>query len=181
MNENCDDDYMHDWCMISKRDTVIMIRKMDIVDAAKRLATIAHQNQFRRDGKTPYITHPEAVANAMVTPEEKAIAWLHDILEDTEYTVSHILFFGIPKDIIRDIEALTKTKRITYEEYLANLLNHPRARRVKIADMLHNYNDTPTTYQRIKYSNGISFLRGEISSEQLKANMKLKIEVKISL
>lgn len=158
-----------------------MFRKIDIVDAAKRLATAAHQNQFRGDGKTPYITHPEAVANAVDTPEEKAIAWLHDVLEDTEYTESHILFFGIPEDIIRDIKALTKTKGTPYEEYLANLLNHPRAKRVKIADMIHNYTDTPTTYQRIKYSNGISFLRGEISAEQLKANMKLKIEVKISL
>ncbi len=158
-----------------------MFKKVDIVDAAKRLAFAAHQNQFRGDGKTPYITHPEAVANAVDTPEEKAIAWLHDVLEDTEYTESHILFFGIPEDIVRDIKALTKTKGTPYEEYLANLLNHPRARRVKIADMLHNYNDTPTTYQRIKYSNGISFLRGEISADQLKANMKLKIEVKISL
>lgn len=158
-----------------------MIRKVDIVDAAKRLATIAHQNQFRKDGVTPYITHPEAVANAMNTPEEKAIAWLHDVLEDTEYTESHILFFGIPEDIIRDIKALTKTKGTPYEDYLANILNHPRALRVKLADMIHNYKGSPTTYQRIKYSNGISFLRGEISAEQLKANMKLKIEVKISL
>ena len=158
-----------------------MFRKVDIVDAAKRLATIAHQNQFRKDGVTPYITHPEAVADVMNTPEEKAIAWLHDVLEDTEYTESHILFFGIPEDIVRDIKALTKTKGTPYEEYLTNILNHPRAQRVKIADMIHNYKDTPTAYQRIKYSNGIGFLRGEITVNQLKVNMKLKIEAKVSL
>lgn len=45
----------------------------------------------------------------------------------------------------------------------------------KIADMMHNLNDCPTAKQRIKYHNGIAYLEGKITLEQLQENISKKL------
>jgi (p)ppGpp synthase/HD superfamily hydrolase len=56
------------------------------IHLAKTAATKAHQNQFRKDGKTPYIVHPERVADRVKSFGGNHIgiiaAWLHDVMED---------------------------------------------------------------------------------------------------
>jgi hypothetical protein len=61
-----------------------------VVLLAEQIARKAHVNQFRRDGVTPYITHPEAVVKKLGTESDDvlAVAWLHDVLEDTCVTVT---------------------------------------------------------------------------------------------
>jgi (p)ppGpp synthase/HD superfamily hydrolase len=58
---------------------------MNAVKKVEVIATKAHEGQYRRDGVTPYIEHPKAVA-ARVKGDEKAemVAWLHDVIEDTK-------------------------------------------------------------------------------------------------
>lgn len=61
---------------------------MNCVDELKKLAEKGHQGQFRKDGKTPYVEHPRAVVELLtkwgVTDEVTlAVAWGHDLLEDT--------------------------------------------------------------------------------------------------
>lgn len=60
---------------------------------AREFAYIAHAGQFR-DGGAPYIVHPAQVARiiSQVTRDEDLIAaaWLHDVIEDTEYTYDDI-------------------------------------------------------------------------------------------
>ena len=58
---------------------------MNAVKKVEVIATKAHEGQYRRDGVTPYIEHPKAVA-ARVRGDEKAemVAWLHDVIEDTK-------------------------------------------------------------------------------------------------
>jgi guanosine-3',5'-bis(diphosphate) 3'-pyrophosphohydrolase len=65
-----------------------MEKTLEIVLA---LAEQAHEGQFRRDGKTPYIKHPLAVAQILkdynfTKNTLLAAAFLHDVVEDTEYT-----------------------------------------------------------------------------------------------
>ena len=55
---------------------------------ARTAATKAHQKQFRKDGKTPYIVHPARVADRVKFFGGSHIgiiaAWLHDVMEDCE-------------------------------------------------------------------------------------------------
>lgn len=130
----------------------------DIVRLASRIATEAHQGQFRRDGR-PYICHPEAVASRVAgDPVVEAIAWLHDVLEDTSVTATDLSSSGLPREVVECVELLTKRSDLEYGEYLARIKRDPLARRVKIADMLVNLSDSPNESQIVKYSKGLLLL-----------------------
>lgn len=64
-------------------------RQRQLINRARRFATIAHQGQTRDNGD-PYIIHPEQVARilAQVTndPDIIAAGWLHDVIEDCDVT-----------------------------------------------------------------------------------------------
>ncbi len=128
----------------------------NLPELARHIASAAHEGQYRRDGSTPYIEHPRAVARRVAGDERaEAVAWLHDVLEDTAETSQSLAEKGIPDDVIASVEALTKTDGIEYELYLDGILADPLARRVKIADMLTNLSDQPTSKQIRKYATGL--------------------------
>lgn len=114
--------------------------KKDIVSLAKEIATKAHKGQFRKDGKTPYITHPEAVSRAVVGHHRKAVAWLHDVFEDTKFTRKDLLDKGIPTLVVDDVSVLTRRKWESYYDYLDKIKYSASvsAMAVKIADLEHN-------------------------------------------
>ncbi len=125
---------------------------------AEEVARKAHQAQFRRDRITPYIKHVESVVSRVNTDEEKIVAWLHDVPEDTPTTSKDLLDMGFDKDIIHAVELLTKTEGYDYIEYMRKIKLNKLARTVKIADMRANLADTPTKKQIERYSNGILYL-----------------------
>ena len=130
-----------------------------IVDLAREIATRAHAGQFRRDGVTPYILHPQAVAGRVAgDPTAEAAAWLHDVLEDTAVTAEELLSAGIPATVVEVAQMLTHDETRSYEDYLAGIAAHPVAKKVKIADMLTNLSDTPTDRQIVKYARGLLIL-----------------------
>ena len=130
----------------------------EILKTSEALARKAHDGQFRRDGKTPYIEHPKAVAETVSDDITKSIAWLHDVLEDTKLTMFDLGLQGIPPEVAIPVEVLTKKEGVSYRNYLANVKQNYRARQVKIADMLCNLTDSPTEKQVKKYKEGILFL-----------------------
>ncbi len=81
-----------------------------LIAAAEQIARDAHSGQFRRDGVTPYIVHPESVASRVNTPEEKATAWLHDVLEDTSVSQQDLLNAGIPENVVTAVVTMKKTE-----------------------------------------------------------------------
>ena len=118
--------------------------------AAYELAAEAHKKQRRKSGE-PYIIHPIAVA-AIVAEElelgENPIisAFLHDVVEDTEYTVEDIRErFG--DDVAFLVDTVTKRKKDSYEhskqvdnyrQILESVHYDIRALLIKLADRLHN-------------------------------------------
>jgi (p)ppGpp synthase/HD superfamily hydrolase len=137
------------------------IKPVNMVFKAVNIASEAHKNQFRRDGVTPYILHPKLVATLVDgDPEAKAVAWLHDVLEDTTETETSLLEQGIPETIVDVVVLLTKVDGMDYFEYLKKIKENPLARKVKIADMLANLSDRPTQKQVFKYLAGLQFLFG---------------------
>lgn len=131
----------------------------DLVARCRDLATRAHEKQFRRDGTTPYIRHPEAVALRVAgDPRAEAAAWLHDVLEDTAVTREDMQSEGIPEEVIACVVLLTNKGDIGYERYLAGIKANPTAKKVKVADMLSNLADHPSERQIIKYAKGLLVL-----------------------
>ena len=106
------------------------------VAAARLIARLAHRGQKDKAGKD-YFAHPEAVAAMLDTPEEKAVGYLHDTVEDTEVTAEEIReIFG---DRIADAVALlTHADGVPYMDYVKEIGKDPLARRVKLADLTSN-------------------------------------------
>ena len=130
-----------------------------IAKRAADLARTAHEGQYRRDEVTPYITHPERVAFRVAGDEiAEAVAWLHDVLEDTFLTVEDLRREGMPAEVIDRVVLLTNKGDIGYEQYLRQIKADPVAKKVKIADMLTNLSDRPTERQIIKYAKGFLVL-----------------------
>jgi (p)ppGpp synthase/HD superfamily hydrolase len=139
--------------------TIGMNTQTDLVAMAARIAKKAHDGQYRRDGITPYIKHPENVAKRLHGDQyAEAVGWLHDVLEDTKETSESLRTQGIPDEIIACVVKLTKRDDLNYEDYLAEIRADPLAKKVKIADMLSNLSDSPTNKQIIKYAKGLLVL-----------------------
>lgn len=108
------------------------------VEVAIKLAAVFHSGAVDKLGK-PYILHPLAV---MMSPgiesnTEKAVAVLHDVLEDTALDLD-TLRATMPTVICDAVVALTKTKGEPYGTYLARVAADPLALKIKLADINHN-------------------------------------------
>lgn len=136
------------------------------IEKAYQLAREAHKNQRRRSGE-PYIMHPVAVAKILfdIGMDNECIiaALLHDVVEDTEYTIDYIKkLFG--DDVALLVDGVTKLGQIplsTREEVQAENIRKMfiamnqdvRVIIIKLADRLHNMrtlNHMPTYKQREK-------------------------------
>ena len=131
------------------------------VSLAEKIATEAHAGQFRRTGE-PYIEHPRAVVNRVSgDTDAQVVAWLHDVIEDTEVSAERLRAEGIPQHLVDAVVLVTKTKGQSYEDYLQDIAASPLAKKVKIADMLSNLADNPTDRQIRKYAKGLLRLTEE--------------------
>ena len=119
---------------------------MDKLQLAHDVMKSAHKGQFRKDGITPYSIHPETVVKNLkllgVTDSDVLCAgYLHDVLEDTDYTAEKIQenFGDIVLSIVKE---LTFDDGITDEQYWTECQNmSDDAKRVKVADILTNLGD----------------------------------------
>lgn len=136
-----------------------------IVEKARCVAISAHAGQFRRDGVTPYWTHPEAVANQFDDSTRKAVAWLHDVLEDSEVSVADLWTMDFPPVVIHAVDALTKREGVGYFIYIQQVCANPVARAVKIEDIKHNLASDPKPDRIEQYRQALAIL--ECSSKTL--------------
>ena len=111
---------------------------------AKRIAERAHIEQVDKAGQ-PYISHPEFVANNVAGDEAKAVAWLHDVIEDTLVTFDDLRAEGLTEQIIEAVDALTKRNSESYKTYLERVAANPLAKTVKLADLKHNMDTSRLT------------------------------------
>ena len=111
--------------------------EQSMVDLALSIARKAHEGQLDKAG-VDYIEHPIYVASQVDTEEEKAVALLHDVIEDTDVTVNDLKEAGFSDEVVLAVSVITKKAGEDYEEYLDRVKQNPIALRVKIADMEHN-------------------------------------------
>ena len=109
----------------------------EMTNKAMVLAYEAHQGQYDKSG-LPYVFHPFHLAEQMETEEAVTAALLHDVVEDTDYTLEDLRSMGFPDTVTDALALLTHDPSVPYMEYVARLKNNPIARSVKLADLTHN-------------------------------------------
>ena len=127
-----------------------------MVQRAEAVARKAHEGQFRRDGTTPYIVHPEAVVGRVgEDPTRRAVAWLHDVVEDTDLTLADLEAEGFPPAVLEGVQLMTHDDGTPYRAYVERLRQSDVARAVKRADLLSNLADGPSDRQIVKYAQAL--------------------------
>ncbi len=123
------------------------------------IARKAHKGQMRRDGKTPYIKHVEKVVSLVDDEDLQCVAWLHDVIEDTDYTAQHLSDAGVDQFIVWIVgQILTHRKDMPYLLYIEAIKGSEAAKKVKIADIVANLSDSPTSRQVVKYHRALFIL-----------------------
>ena len=151
----------HDWDILyaSARKRCADEHELEVVRQAFDFANDAHKNIRRRSGE-PYMLHPIAVAQIVVDDiglgyKSIAAALMHDVVEDTDYTVEDLRErFG--DKIASLVDGLTKIKNVldyedkskmgspqsmqaeNFKRILLTLNDDPRVVLIKLADRLHN-------------------------------------------
>ncbi len=142
----------------------------DNIMLALDIAKKAHKGQVDKAGK-PYVLHPLKVAESQKTEETTIVALLHDVVEDSDYTLEQLEASGFSPAVMETVRLMTHDKNVSYEEYIRTISRNEIARAVKIADLTHNLDESrlplPETEQeanerkarREKYLAALSFLQ----------------------
>lgn len=108
------------------------------LDRAIVIAIEAHDGQLDTQNGRPYIEHPFRVMNAGQTLQEKIVGVLHDIIEDTSWTVNQLREEGFSEEIVDAVDAISVRDNEQYDDYLARVEKNSIAVRVKINDLTDN-------------------------------------------
>ena len=107
-----------------------------LTNKALKFAYDAHHGQLDYNG-IPYIFHPLHLAESMEDEISCCAALLHDVVEDTAVTME-ILCREFPPEVTEVVALLTHDDGSDYFTYVRKIKNHPIARKVKLADLAHN-------------------------------------------
>lgn len=104
---------------------------------ALKLCFEAHKEQVDKSG-LPYVFHPLHLAEQMKDEETTVAALLHDVIEDTDYTLNDLREMGFSEPILAALALLTHDDDTPYMDYVLQIKKNPIARAVKLADLTHN-------------------------------------------
>jgi len=107
------------------------------LEEAIRIAVEAHRGQKDRAG-APYVLHPLRTMLRVRTDAERMAAVLHDVVEDTAWTLDDLQARGFPAEVLDAVDALTRRPGEDYDASVERAAAHPVARRVKRADLEDN-------------------------------------------
>lgn len=107
------------------------------LEIAIRVAVNAHCGQVDK-GNEPYILHPLRLMHNVDSLEEKIVAVLHDVVEDSNYEFYDLVNASIPEVCIEALKLLTHDKNVSYMDYIKRISTNPLAKAVKLADLKDN-------------------------------------------
>ena len=111
-----------------------------LTNAAMRIAYKAHHGQLDYNG-IPYIFHPIHLAESMDDEISCCVALLHDTVEDTDVTLEDLKAI-FPAEVTDAVALLTHNEGTDYFDYVRAIKGDPVARKVKLADLAHNSNQS---------------------------------------
>jgi len=110
---------------------------MATLGKAIAIAAQAHQDQYDKAG-APYILHPLRMMQRMSSETEMMAAILHDVVEDTDWTLDKLRQAGFAAEVVQAVECLTHRDHETYDEFIARVRTNAIASKVKLADLEDN-------------------------------------------
>ena len=114
---------------------------MDI-ERAIQIAVEAHAGAKDKGG-SPYILHPINVMMRMKTDDEKIVAILHDVVEDTDWTFQILREEGFSETVLDALASVTKVSEDEdYELFIKRCSRNAIGSRVKVADLMENLDVT---------------------------------------
>ena len=121
---------------------------MEQVKTKTTLAFIEYAHGGQLYGNKPYFLHPLDVAEfgrkqfgQEFDSAAYTVALLHDVVEDTVYSLEDLRLLGYSSDILVAVDLVTKDKNLTYEENISKIIDSGdrRAMMVKFSDNYMNY------------------------------------------
>ena len=113
----------------------------DKTKRAMKLCYEAHAGQTDKSG-LPYVHHPLHLAEQMDDEDSTVTARLHDVVEDTQYSIEDLQGMGFGDNVIEALKLLTHDPAVPYMEYVRKIGTNPLATKVKLADLAHNSDTT---------------------------------------
>lgn len=123
------------WASVT--DYLLSRAEPSMLDVAVNLARSAHAGQRDKLGVV-YVCHPLAVMRRVHTDDEKIVAALHDVVEDTAVTLDYLRTLGFEEHVVTAVDAINKRPGEPLAESMARVAASPLALIVKRADISHN-------------------------------------------
>jgi (p)ppGpp synthase/HD superfamily hydrolase len=117
----------------------IMKEPVTLIEKSLHIALQAYSGKTDKAGR-PYVLHPLRLMARMESDDERAVALLHDVIEDSEFTAIPLREAGIPLRIVVAVQCLTRLDRESYEKFIQRVLTNKLAVKVKMADIEDNLN-----------------------------------------
>ena len=112
---------------------------MATFEDAVAIAAQAHKGQKDKAG-SPYLLHPLRMMLRMNSEAAMMAAVLHDVVEDTEWTLERLREAGFSEEVLEAVDCLTHREGESYQEFVERVQTNTIARQVKIADLEDNMN-----------------------------------------
>ena len=112
---------------------------MATLEKAVQIAAQAHQGQRDKAG-APYLLHPLHMMMRMESEAAMMAAVLHDVVEDSEWTLDQLRAEGFSEEVLQAVECLTHRLGESYDEFVGRVQTNAIARQVKLADLEDNMN-----------------------------------------
>ena len=147
------------------------LSRASLLEKAIEIALDAHAGQLDKAGQA-YILHPLRVMLGLSDETDRICAILHDVVEDSDTTLSDLKKLGFSREVIETVGFLTRRYNEDYDDYISRVLLSDRACRIKLVDLKDNMSRTPfdkgnPSYEerRIRYERARSRILARLQSK----------------
>jgi hypothetical protein len=145
---------------------------MTPLEKAIFIAVQAHAGAKDKAGEA-YILHPLRMMMKMRTEPARVVAILHDVVEDSDWTLEGLREEGFTEQILTAVDHLTKRPGEEYEDFVRRAVQDPLALRVKIADLEDNLDQSrlrePTDRDRARiarYQKALTYAKAQLGTKE---------------
>lgn len=110
---------------------------MATIERAIQIAAAAHEGQKDKAGQ-PYLLHPLRIMMRMDSLEKMIIAALHDVIEDSHWTLNDLRQEGFSEAIVSAVDSLSRREGENYDAYIERVKLNPTAIPIKLGDLEDN-------------------------------------------
>lgn len=108
-----------------------------LLGRAIAIAATVHESQ-RDKANAPYILHPIRMMLRGRNAAEQIVAILHDVVEDSDWTLEQLAAEGFSEEIVAAVDCLSHRPEESYDDFIERVITNPLATQVKLYDLEDN-------------------------------------------